>query len=494
MTVLLVFVALHYLAKASAAQRVFAARCGMVALLLTPLLWTQLPTPALRLPHAWTALLDPPLELPRLEWLAVVPNQDTAQAMVDRAADLGRYLIAVYIAGVSLFLAPLFLGLLRLSILSRKSIPVESEKWRTELARLRGQFGITRDIALHLSDKINAPISWGLVRPIVLLDRRSLLGTQPETILAHELGHIAHHDWPGMIGAKLLVALYWWHPLMHLLLKKLAYETECAADDATLAAGVTPSTYAETLVSVSQRAFGASKAANSLAGSGKPFVDRIVALLETDRDRERVSTGQWILGSCLTALIITVLGSLVVRGEHVVWPDTMFAAPRAGDKQAEQLLEELGNPNFSQLAKAMRARDFAQRHAEGGVSFRQRAAIPALLLAMRDADPVVRRLAVWGLSELRFPETIPAVAAALVDHDAAVRGEAVAALGDFAESRWRLPMLAMLKDESSSVRARAAHALGDLGEKSSISALENTLSDTHPQVVAEAEWALRELR
>lgn len=134
------------------------------------------------------------------------------------------------------------------------------------------------------------------------------------------------------------------------------------------------------------------------------------------------------------------------------------------------------------------------RHAGGAVSFRQRAAIPPLLLAVRDPQPVVRQLALWGLSEMRFPETAAAVAAMLADPDARVRAEAAGALGDMGETRWLAPMIAMLSDGDPVVRRRAAHALGDLRASAAIPMLQRRLNDPESTVVSEARWALAEMR
>lgn len=63
-------------------------------------------------------------------------------------------------------------------------------------------------------------------------------------------------------------------------------------------------------------------------------------------------------------------------------------------------LETLGNPNFAQLAAAIRARDFSLRHAEKAASFRQRAAIPMLRQHIGDADAGVAGEVRWALAEM----------------------------------------------------------------------------------------------
>ena len=72
-TVLLLLCVLRLLVGASAARRVFAARCGLVALLLMPLFWLSLPPVSLRAPLAVSALFDPPLAIPAGVTTADVP-------------------------------------------------------------------------------------------------------------------------------------------------------------------------------------------------------------------------------------------------------------------------------------------------------------------------------------------------------------------------------------------------------------------------------------
>lgn len=496
LVVLLVLAMLRALRRASAARRVFAARCALLALLAAPLAWLLLPPLPVSLPHAATALLDPALTLPQLHWLAAVPPPEQGFAAPLRAAALGRIVLGVYAAGVLLMLAHGAIGLAGLARLGKRARALDDAAWQAALLRLRMDMGVTRPVRLLRSGDVAAPMSWGWRRPLILVDPRSA-AAEPDAILAHELAHIARADWPAMLAARLMLALYWWHPLMHLLFHSMQHDTECAADDAVLSAGIPASHYAQTLLSVSRHAFAprAGTLASQIAGRGALLVARIGALLEPARARGPVSRSAWAAGVLLTLLLSFALAALAQRGEHVVWPDSL-AAPQPGVQgmRPEALLAALDNPNFRQLAHAMRTEDFSARHAPGAVSFRQRAAIPALVLALQDQRPVVRRLALWGLSEMRFAETAPAVAALLRDPVPPVRAEAAAALGDMNETRWLGAMLAMLRDPDRGVRARVAHALGDLAHPASRGALHAALADPDQKVASEVRWALDEMR
>ncbi|MGK5025778.1 HEAT repeat domain-containing protein [Janthinobacterium sp. RB2R34] len=495
-TVLLLLCLLRLLLQASAARRVFAARCGLLALLLMPLFWLSLPPLPLPMPLSVSALLDPPLAIPASVTTADVPVLVDAIALPSRAASLGRWLLAVYAIGVLCHLLRLALNLLQLRRTAAAAQAVDAPAWNTALAKLRRPLGLRCPVTMLMSEAASSPYSWGWRHPVIVLDRHSIDSADPDVVLAHELAHIRAHDWLMLILARVLLALYWWHPLMYALLRTLEHDTECAADDAVLAVGATPSHYAHTLLTVSRQAFGGAVAdtlGNRIASRGAMLRARIAALLEVRRSRGRVTASQWWSGAMATLLLLCAIGSLQLRGEQVLWPDSML--PIDGTRpESIRALEALDNPNFTQLAAAMRTGDFSLRHAAQAESFRQRAAIPPLLQLLRVDTPVVRQLAVWALGEMRFPETAPAVAAMLADPYASVRAEAAGALGDMEETRWLAPMIAMLGDPQATVRARVAHALGDLQASAAIPVLRQLLNDTDPAVAAEARWALAEMR
>ena len=105
----------------------------------------------------------------------------------------------------------------------------------------------------------------------------------------------------------------------------------------------------------------------------------------------------------------------------------------------------------------------------------------------------MRRLALWGLSEMRFQETAAVIAIMLNDQDPFVRAEAARALGDFAPRHWSLRITALLQDPHPFVRANAAHALGDLADKRSLQALQRSLNESDPAALAEIQWAIAEI-
>ena len=93
-------------------------------------------------------------------------------------------------------------------------------------------------------------MTWGWTKPIVLLPA-SFLQWSPKrrqmTVL-HELAHVKRADWLTQTLAQLVRAVYWFHPLVWVALRRIQLEADRACDDMVLKAGSKASGYAEHLV------------------------------------------------------------------------------------------------------------------------------------------------------------------------------------------------------------------------------------------------------
>jgi len=94
------------------------------------------------------------------------------------------------------------------------------------------------------------PMTWGVRRPRIMLPASALdwPTERLRAVLAHELGHVARADWLVHLVAQLACAVYWFHPLFWSAERSLGRETELAADDEALGAGLEASQYAADMV------------------------------------------------------------------------------------------------------------------------------------------------------------------------------------------------------------------------------------------------------
>jgi TonB family protein len=101
---------------------------------------------------------------------------------------------------------------------------------------------------------ITVPMTWGVVRPQILLpaDARTWPEDARDLVVRHEAAHVASHDWAWQTMARVVTAALWFHPLAWFADQRLRREAERAADDAVLAGGANPADYADELVRVAR--------------------------------------------------------------------------------------------------------------------------------------------------------------------------------------------------------------------------------------------------
>jgi uncharacterized protein (TIGR03435 family) len=132
-------------------------------------------------------------------------------------------------------------------------------RWGRRWAELNGLRRAAKQVALEFPIPVLAtraaiePGVFGIVRPVLLLpeglmDR--LDGQQVAAILSHERCHVRSRD--NLMGAlhMAVAALFWFHPAMWWIGRRLMEERERACDEAVLAEGSRPEVYAQGIVGV----------------------------------------------------------------------------------------------------------------------------------------------------------------------------------------------------------------------------------------------------
>jgi beta-lactamase regulating signal transducer with metallopeptidase domain len=160
------------------------------------------------------------------------------------------WLFVVYAVPALFLVARTLLALLRLVLLTMRASAVNDVHWLQALAEARGRIGSRKPTALLASREIASPISWGVLRPKIVLNTDAVAASaDADAIVAHELAHLARADWAKLVLARVSTAAFWFNPLVWLLAREAHQLREEAADDAVLAADVEDMAYASLLVS-----------------------------------------------------------------------------------------------------------------------------------------------------------------------------------------------------------------------------------------------------
>jgi beta-lactamase regulating signal transducer with metallopeptidase domain len=251
---------------------------------------------------------------------------------------------AAWAIGALVFLVPVAVVLWRLSAIRRTGLPIA---WHREvLARLVGEQGVGRPVEVLEHEAVPGPMTFGVSRPVIILppDAREWDEAELRRALVHELEHIQRGDWIMQIGARVIAALYWFHPLVWTAWRRLCLEAERSCDDAVVA-GEERTDYAEQLVTLAQR-MSATPVQPLLGMANRSDLSTRVTAVLDDRLR-RGRAGVALAAGTLAAAAIVVIGVAPVRAVAVVAPEAASAGeqgrkfPPPGERRTRALDREL---------------------------------------------------------------------------------------------------------------------------------------------------------
>ena len=160
---------------------------------------------------------------------------------------------ALWLSGLLLAALRPLLGLWGIRRLCQGSSPVTHAPTLALASECVSVLGLARTPSLRQA-AVPVPMTWGWRRPIVLLPLGTMVWPEGRlrAVLLHEMAHVRRRDWPGHRLADLACALYWFHPLVWPLARRLRAEGESACDDLVLTSGVAAPDYARHLLEVAR--------------------------------------------------------------------------------------------------------------------------------------------------------------------------------------------------------------------------------------------------
>jgi len=316
--------------KRSSSDRSWVAHLGLLAILLLPLAAITLPALQVAGP-SFLATDTTPNELPPVtaptETVAAPEVAPAASSFPEEAGFVGGSAVDWafwgYAGPASLLLLLTLIALGRLSVLKGRANVLVDAHWLQALARAQQRMGFKNGTALLTSNELKSPISWGLMRPVILLNTDATNAKdEAEAIIAHELAHVAGFDWAKLMLSRVTVALFWFNPLVWLLAREAHQLREEAADDAVLAANIEDTEYANLLVGIARHECrGMLLGAHGVAPGKGSLTRRVKRVLDAALDR---APGGWKWSSA--AAFFAAGMTVPVAALQFVAPTTASAA------------------------------------------------------------------------------------------------------------------------------------------------------------------------
>jgi beta-lactamase regulating signal transducer with metallopeptidase domain len=341
--------------RRSAAERSWVAHIGLLALVIMAFAPLALPrwhveTPALfdKAPAAATEATAPTVPAAKTaatHFSTPAVSAPPATAVAKPTISAAAAASAVYAVPAAILLLITFFALGRLIALQARADVLVDGHWLSALARAQRRMGFKHGTALLTSNELASPISWGLMRPVILLNSRAVEASdEAEAIIAHELAHVARMDWIKLLLARVATALFWFNPFVWVLAREAHQLREEAADDAVLAADIADTDYAQLLVGVARHECpGLLLGAHGVAPSRSSLARRVARVLDGKSERGPVArtfafgvfAGAVMVAAPLAAVTFTPAGKAVQSGHGTSLASSGAGSPYYAPRQVE---------------------------------------------------------------------------------------------------------------------------------------------------------------
>lgn len=158
-----------------------------------------------------------------------------------------------WLMGVLILFAKMLGSWWYLRTLRSSKISVLSEQQLLQFRQLQKQLKINAKVQFYLSQLVSEPITFGFLKPIILLPIgliNQLTDSEVEAILLHELAHIKRNDFMVNMLQNCIEITLFYHPVIWWISGQIRDIREECCDDMAVAALQNKTTYASALVQV----------------------------------------------------------------------------------------------------------------------------------------------------------------------------------------------------------------------------------------------------
>jgi beta-lactamase regulating signal transducer with metallopeptidase domain len=254
--------------------------------------------------------------------------------------DWALYLFAAWAAFAMVGLARVGAGLWHLLKIRRSCSAVDVGSLDPVLQSTLADFRSVRRVEICASDELRVPTAIGFVKPAVVFPAwalRELSADELNTILLHELAHLRRWDDWTNLAQKILRALFFFHPAVWWVERRLSLEREMACDDMVLAQTSNPRAYAQCLVSLAEKNLLLRRGmalAQAAVGRMRQTTQRVLQILDSRRPGGvRVwKPAPWVVGAFSIVCLVSSSHApkLVAFGDASHASESQYSAAVSG--------------------------------------------------------------------------------------------------------------------------------------------------------------------
>jgi beta-lactamase regulating signal transducer with metallopeptidase domain len=233
-------------------------------------------------------------------------GSEIGRAVITLPGEWAVYVFGIWAVIAGWFLARIGVGLWRLHTLRKSFDRVDLDRLDRGVHDILQRGSERRCISLCTSKRVQVPAAIGLIDPLVVIPTwmlEELSSDELSQILLHELAHLRRRDDWTNLAQQVVKALFFFHPAVWWIEKKISLEREMACDDAVIAETARPRAYAECLQRMAEKTLVRRTLALAQAAFGRVRQTsmRVAQILDANRPREKAQL--WKTAVPLTSFV-----------------------------------------------------------------------------------------------------------------------------------------------------------------------------------------------
>jgi len=248
---------------------------------------------------------------------SISPETDYSSYIFSKIEDHIPLLVNIWFVGAALFIFRLgsnFSAINNLKKSAKVNIP---DRWIRFADTQKLKMGIGRNLSMLSSTAVTCPITFGNIKPIILIPASLIFHLSPaqlEAIITHEMAHIKRKDYLHNIIQSAMEAIFFYHPCFWWINGYVREQRENACDDMAIHYGVDPKDLAYGLAEVLNHAHELSPEIALAAGArNQPTLSRIKRMLGFENNKTKFPS----LISYTMIFTMLISASLVLGANHV---------------------------------------------------------------------------------------------------------------------------------------------------------------------------------
>ena len=138
-------------------------------------------------------------------------------------------LVLIWLIGMILGIIFRINQYLKLKKILNSNIPIENERCKELIETYQKKYHLRR-VSFYKNDRVRFPLTTGVIDRKIILPEKLYKEKELHMILEHEMNHIKSHDLMWKKICLLITFIYWWNPLVYILLNKLILQLEIECD------------------------------------------------------------------------------------------------------------------------------------------------------------------------------------------------------------------------------------------------------------------------